>query len=210
MRILLLSKCIYFLFFLALLSNSCISPKTLDRSEIPPPYILSAGDGLIYDASITFKDFHASGLLVLKRIQTADYHVVLLSKFGPTIMEFKMDENGFKWIKTFDKLENKIVQNFIERDFRMILLSILENPKKVKKLKSSSDLLKYKIGGEIKAHIFIDPERNKVFYAENRRFINFFKTKVNFTYDKKEVPETITIKHNNMKMAINLNLLKKN
>ena len=192
---------------LILLLSSCASHKNSDRSEIPVPYISFAEDGLIYDASINYKEFQASGLLVLKQIKAAEYHVVLLSKFGPAIMEFKMNEKDFTWIKTFDKLENKLVQNFIERDFRMILLSMLENPEKINRLRSKSDHQKYKIKGEEKIHISIDPETNKVLYAENRGFINLFKTKVHFIYDTGEIPKAISIRHNNLKLNIDLDLL---
>lgn len=208
MRISPLNSCAWAI-FLILVLNSCASYPQLDRTEIPKPYIAFAEDGLIYDANITYKDFHASGLLVLKRIKPAAYHVVLLSKFGPAIMEFKMVGKDFQWIKTFDKLENRVVENFIERDFRMILLSTLENPTKIKKLKSGPNYRTYKLNGEIKAHILIAPETNNVLYVENRGFINFFKTKINFSYENDEIPRAISIRHNHLKLNINLNLLQK-
>lgn len=207
MRVLRLTKSIN-VFFLILFLSSCVTSQKPDRAEIPRPYISLAEDGLIYDASITYKDFQASGLLVLKRIKAEDYHVVLLSKFGPAIMEFKMDGTDLTWIKTFDKLQNQVVQNFIERDFRMILLSTLENPRKINQLRNTSTYRKYKLNGETKAHILIDPETKNVVYAENRGFINLFKTKIEFDYNNKDVPEAISIRHNNLKLNIDLNLLK--
>ncbi len=207
MRISLSNRCLCAIFLILLLS-SCASHQRLDNSELPKPYISLAQDGLLYDAAITYKDFHASGLLVLKRTKASAYHVVLLSKFGPAIMEFKMEGKNFTWIKTFDKLENKVVQNFIERDFKMILLSALENPGKVSRKASASDNHKYKLKGDIKAQIFIDPESNNVLYAENKGFINFFKTKINFSYEDSKIPEAISIKHNNLKLNIELNLLR--
>ena len=119
-----------------------------------------------------------------------------------------MDGTDLTWIKTFDKLQNQVVQNFIERDFRMILLSTLENPRKIKQLRNTSTYRKYKLNGETKAHILIDPETKNVVYAENRGFINFFKTKIKFDYNNKDVPEAISIRHNNLKLNIDLNLLK--
>ena len=207
MRISLLNSGLCALFFILLL-NSCASHQRLEKSELPKPYISLAQNGLLYDAAITYKDFHASGILVLKQIKAAEYHVVLLSKFGPAIMEFKMEGRDFTWIKTFDKLENKVIQNFIERDFKMILLSALENPEKVSRKASTSDYHKYNLKGEIKAQIAIDPKSNNVLYAENKVFFNFYKTKVNFSYEDSKIPQAISIRHNNLKLNIELNLLR--
>lgn len=188
------------------LLSACVSQNNLSKADLPPPYIVFDG-GLVYDAAIQYKTFFASGLLVLKRIRASEYHVALLSKFGPTIMEFKLDEAGFHWIKTFDKLENKLVEKFIERDFRMLLMTTLENPDKVKRRSKASGVEKYKLKGEVNSLVYVNPATGNVIYTENKGFINLFKTKVNFSYNEKEVPETILIEHNNLNSNITLQLL---
>ncbi|MFN6945338.1 MAG: hypothetical protein ACK4ND_10345 [Cytophagaceae bacterium] len=208
MRIFLLNK-VLFIVSLALGVSSCISGKQ-KNIDIPKPYITHATNGLIYDATFQYKDFQASGLLVLKQIEKSTYHVVLLSKFGPSIMEFKMNEKGITWIKSMEKMDKKVVEKIIERDFRMILLTMLEDPKKVKEINRNKEHLYYKVKKSLKVKAKIDPEAQRVLYAENKSHLNIFKTKATFTYGDHEIPENITLDHSHLKVNINLNLLKIN
>lgn len=208
MKISIFAKSLLLLAFLLTFSN-CTTQKST-HIALPLPYMVQASDGLIYDASFHYKEFHASGLLVLKRIAPSNYHVVLLSKFGPAIMEFTLDKKGITWIKTFDRLDKPMIKKFIAKDFSLILLSVLENPKKTKLVKVADQTLTYKVKDNKRAKLKLDAETNRVINAENKGFINLFKTKVAFTYKENDLPQNIAITHNNINLRIDLNLLKVN
>lgn len=192
---------------LILIMNGCALQKERSAS-LPNSYIAQSQNSLIYDATFRYKDFLASGLLVLKRIQPSYYHVVLLSKFGPTIMEFKLDDQGITWIKSFDQLNKKTVEKVIERDFRILLLSVLEAPEKVKLVDASDSTFTYKVKDNLSIKIEVDAQTNQVIYAENKGFPNPFKTIAQFTYKEKDIPQNIAVTHKNINLRIDLNLLK--
>ena len=196
---------------LLLLVTGCSgSRKSVGEVSLPLPYSALAAGGLVYDASFQYKDFQASGLLVIKRLEESQYHVVLVSKFGPSLMEFKLNREGIQWIKTFDQLKKKKVEKLLERDFRMLLLSALDNPKKVERQGQKDSLLLYKVKGVPNMQLRVDPTSKRVLYAENRGFVNPVKTKVSFSYQEQDIPQTISLKHTHVKMSLDLNLLKVN
>ncbi len=198
-----------FLLFFLLGLNACSTQKVA-ISSLPKPYMTLDHDGLVYDASFQYKDFQASGLLVMKRVQPSEYHVVLLSKFGPAIMEFKLDKEGITWIKTFDQLNRKMLNKFIAKDFNLLLLSILEQPKKAKFLKATNEMHSYKIKDGFKAKVKVNAATERIVYAETKGFLNLFKSKAKFTYKENDIPQNIEITHNNINLRIDMNLLKIN
>lgn len=198
-----------FIIFLLVGMNAC-SAKKVAVSSLPLSYMAQGHDGLVFDASFQYKDFQASGLMVMKRIQLYEYHVVLLSKFGPALMEFKLTKAGITWIKSFEQLEKRVLSKFIAKDFNLLLLSILEEPKKVKSLKANEDVLIYKIKDGSKAEIKVDADAGRVLYAENKGFPNLFKSKAKFTYGENDIPQNIEITHNNINLRIDMILLKVN
>lgn len=189
--------------------HACAAQKATVPT-LPMSYMAQDHDGLVYDASFQYKDFQASGLLVMKRLQQSEYHVVLLSKFGPALMEFKLDKKGMTWIKTFDQIDKKMLNRFIAKDFSLLMLSILEQPKKVKPLRCEEGVHSYKVKGGFKAKIKVDSGTDRVLYAETKGFPNLFKSKAKFTYKENDIPQNMEITHNNINLRIDMNLLKVN
>lgn len=199
------------LLLICLLTAACTPQKSPNNSTtLSRPYLPTANSVAVFDATFEYKDFLASGLLVMKKLDKATYHVVLLSKFGPAIMEFKLLEGGIEWIKTFEQLNKKSVEKLLEQDFRLLLLTMLEDPERVRPVKSTGEGLSYNVKSGLKARLRLDPQTKRVLYAENRKTFNPVKTKVYFEYGEGDVPQLIRLKHNNIKMSLNLKLLKSN
>ncbi|WMJ72404.1 hypothetical protein RCC89_04395 [Cytophagaceae bacterium ABcell3] len=174
---------------------------------MPDPYITLLNKGLVYNATFNYKESQVSGLLVLKRTGVSSYHVVMLSKPGPTLMEFTLDQDGLTWIKTFERLEEKKLTKLIENDFRMLLLDVLENPSKVKKVKTENDKTIFKMADGTR--LKVDNTANRVLTAQNKSFLNFISTKATFSYRENEIPQTIFLAHNIMNLSLELELLPK-
>ena len=192
---------------LLLLSACASAEKRISPAALPLPYIAQASGGVVYDATFRYKDFQASGLLVMKQLQEGEYHVVLLSKMGPSLMEFKLNREGIQWIKTFEQLRKKSAEELLERDFRVLLLSTLETHHHVHPQTKRGRLKQYKIDGKPGLKILVEPETNRVMYAENRGFLNPVKTKVHFRYGEGSIPREIQLLHRNLRMSMELRLL---
>lgn len=191
------------------LLQACTAQKHLeDSSLLPAPYLAQPNEGLIYNAAFCYKDFHASGLLVMKRMEPSVYHVVLLSKFGPSLMEFKLYEDSIHWIKTFEQLQKKSVEKLMERDFRLLLLSELDHPKTIRSVRNQNSKPIFCVKGAMKSKVVMEPETKRVLYSENRQWFNPVKTKTYFQYDQQPVPSKISLEHSHVNMSLELNLLK--
>ncbi len=199
MRNLKLNKPAIFLFFCAIFIWNQLNAQ----SKIPEPYINHATEGLIYNASFFYKDFSVSGLLVIKK-QPAGYHVVLLAKMGPTLMDFIITDESVIWKKAVKSLDNGLVTRQMEKDFRIMLLTPLENPRKVKVKKKN----RFKVKKAITLIIETDEEGKRIKKAKTKRFGNFFKTFVTYHYtDENLVPNQMLLRHRTIKLKIELNQL---
>ena len=176
---------------------------------IPKSYLASAPNGLVYDASMRYKDFQASGLLVMKNIKRGHYHVAFVSKMSPTIMEFLLTPTTIEWKKTLEGMDRKIVRKLIERDFRLLTLSVLDNPKKIKQIKNHLKEPTYRVRTNTTTKLIIDQD-SKVISAETRSLINPVKTFVEYKQYKDSVPNQLTLRHRNIKMRLKLQLLQTN
>lgn len=125
-------------------------------------------------------------------------------------MEFRLDNKGITWIKTFEQINKKMINKFIAKDFKILMLSILEQPKKVKSLQAKEGVHSYKVKDGFKAKIKVESGTEHVLYAETKGFPNLFKSKVKFTYEENDIPQNIVLTHNNINLRIDLNLLKVN
>jgi hypothetical protein len=203
------SKLLALCLLLCLLGGCSTVKKEAAAVTLPQSYMAGVAGGVVYNATFRYKDFQASGLLVAKRVQPSEYHVVLLSKFGVSLMEFKLNEAGIQWIKTFEQLGKKRVTEMLERDFRVLLLSGLDKPRKLKLQKQEGEVLTFKLKGATGLRLRADAKTGRVLYAENRGFINPVKTKVSFLYKNDgDIPEEILLRHSNVAMSLDLNLLK--
>ncbi|HNP19752.1 MAG TPA: hypothetical protein PKL31_15040 [Fulvivirga sp.] len=173
------------------------------QSKIPEPYINHASEGLIYNASFYYKDFSVSGLLVMKK-QPTGYHVVLLAKMGPTLMDFIITDEDVIWKKAVKSLDNGLVTSQMEKDFRIMLLTPLENPRKIKVKKRN----RFKVKKAITLIIETDTEGKRIKKAKTKRFGNFFKTFVSYHYmGDNLVPDQMRLRHRMIKLRIELNQL---
>ncbi|WP_040496663.1 hypothetical protein [Fulvivirga imtechensis] len=172
---------------------------------LPSSFLTAAGGSLVYDVSLDYKEQHISGLLVAKE-EEHGYHVVLLSKLGLKVMEFMLTPDGLNWIKTFDRLDKRMIKKALHQDFSVLYLMPLHNPEKVRLKKNN----KVKIKKCIKLQVQLSDDHKRVIKAETKNFINFFKTKVIFYYiNDDDIPDEICLTRNNVKMKIYMNLLKR-
>lgn len=170
------------------------------QAQVPLPFTHMAQDALVYDASIDFGDRHLSGLMVVKYTEPA-YHVVLITKVGFTLMEFILHPDSLEWKKRMPGKQRKSMLKAFEKDFRLLLLTPLYNPEKIKQKRENYYVLKkdIRIGAEIST------ELKRVILAETKGFPNLFKSKATFEYaGEAAIPATITLNRRFLKFSIEM------
>jgi hypothetical protein len=198
MRFLLISICF--------LIVSCVSyPKKqnfqLDHSvskNIVNPYFSDGLKDYVYKASIEVYDNTFGGLLIIKKVSAQEHRVVFTTEMGNKLFDFSFFEDDFKVNFILDEFNKKIFINILKKDFYVL---ITEN---LKVLNTYSD------GNN---HVFeTSINRNSYFYYLNDNALSQVirskngKEKVLFLF--KEISgnfaNQIFIKHNNIKLEINL------
>ena len=189
-----------FLFF-SILYILIVAQASAQDDELPKPYINYADNGLIYNTVFTYREHSFSGLMVVKKEGEA-YRVVLLSKLGPSIMDFLIADGELTWNKVPKGMERAVIRRIMAKDFSIMLLTDLQNPEKVKEKKNG-----YKIKGDNTIKIKLTAD-NKVREAETKNNFTFLKTYASFFYTNSDpVPDEICVNHRYIKMKMEMKLL---
>lgn len=171
-------------------------------TQLPKPFINYTDNGLIYNTVFEYKEYSFSGLMVIKK-QGDDYRIMLLSKLGPTIMDFSLTQTGLIWHKVPKGMESAVIKNVMEHDFSLILLKDLENPKRIRKTKKG-----YKVKANHKIRVKTD-NIDRIIEVRTQQTLALLKTKAVFFYtDDDELPDEICVSHRYVKMRMEMQLLK--
>lgn len=174
-------------------------------TELPQTYLSTSTDNVVFDMSMSYKDYYGSGLLVLKRESKSNYHGVFLSKVGLKLMEFRIIDGVFEWVKLLAFFDKRTTRKMMERDFSMLMLSDIDNLKKVKKINPRSGLERFKIWSNNKLVVGVND--GKIVYSENRKILNFTKTKITYLFGKNNTPKSVSLAHRTIKVILQLELL---
>lgn len=172
------------------------------QNELPKSFLGPQKEGVVYNATFFYKEHQVSGLFVAKKVEDS-YHVLLLSKMGPTLLNVLIKPDGVVWNKNIEFLEKRALKKALIKDIRLMLLTPLDNTRKIKHKKGST----YKVKNHINIKLNL-LDNNRVAQAENRGFINFFKSFVTYKYTgEAKIPEQIKLRHRNIKLKIELKYL---
>lgn len=199
MNFFLKSSCFIFI----LLSAFQVNSQT--GISIPKTYLQGIEDNLVYDMSISYKDYYGSGLLVMKRNTLAEYHGIFLSKIGLKIMEFTIKEGKFEWVKLIEFMNKKAIRKIMERDFSMLMLIDLDHIEKIKKTKVKNGVEYFKVLATRK--LMLEVKNERIHKEENRGGLNLTKTKITFYYGKNNTPKSVSLTHRNIDLKLELKLL---
>ncbi|MBL3656832.1 hypothetical protein [Fulvivirga sediminis] len=176
--------------------------KTRAQEFLTPNSFLDSGKPLVYNAVFQYKEYSFSGLMVLKK-QEEDYRVVLLSKLGPTIMDFLLTENGLEYITAPEVMKKKIVANLMEQDFDLLVLQKLEDEQKIRNKGKG-----FKVKGKQPIKIMLDEEA-RIIEAKTNKFFSILKSRALFYHTNDDaIPDEICLSHKFVKMKIEMNLLR--
>ncbi|MHA7057013.1 hypothetical protein ACWGOQ_0007330 [Aquimarina sp. M1] len=207
MRFFLISICIVSVFSckVATVENFTKSELTA-RDKIENPYFSNQKIDYVYKADITIYGNEFSGILILKKIDLQNHRMVFTSQFGSTFFDIEFKKGAYKINSIVEQLDRKIILNTLIRDFSLLVkekatvVEIFHN-KEYNVLKNQEDNRSnyyfYNQSGFGLDKIIHTTKRNEKFT------IHFN----NISEDK--VAKNIRIDHQNIKLNLVLNFLKK-
>lgn len=167
-------------------------------------YAYDVGKGRVYDADINFKQFQASGLMVINQTKEGT-RIDLLSKVGNTLLSCTLTPEKVIWEKFFlDIKPKKHHKKGVEKSFRMMLLLDLAKAKTVTPNKNNV----FKVRGKLNGKYTLNESHSHVIYARQKCWLNLFRRKVALQYvAENPLPEHIELTHGIFNFDIVLNLL---
>jgi len=176
------------------------------EDAVKNPYFANSAIDYVYKADIAVYGNEFSGILILKKTGIQKHRIVFTSQFGSTFFDLEFENGEHKVNSIVEQLNRKIILNTLVRDFSLLIrekgtvaesyyndrYNVLENQKNKRSnyyFYNQSDLSLHKIVHATK---------------RQEKFMIFFKD-----VSEDQVAKNIRIDHKNIKLNIELNLLKK-
>jgi len=199
-----------FLIVILLLSSlfftfSCSRYKKIPQSKYNVNQVItpfdSSFDKILFKSKIYFYKKYFTGLLFIKQTAKHNFRIVFISEIGKKIFDFELNNKKFDVKYIMPVIDKKILIKTLHKDFVLMLLSDVTYTKKITAYKNDS-LTLYKVKNNYGRN-FIYYKTKKLVLLENANKIRKI-IKINYTDYKNNFPQTINIKHKNIKLKLNL------
>lgn len=199
-------------FLSCLLLSSCSLKTTeglrqvsFNKVEIENPYFSNAEIDYVYKAKIQLYGKNFGGILIIKKLGLNNHRVVFTTEFGSKLFDFQFEGDLFTKHFVVEDLDKKFIINILRKDFELL---VNENAKLLE-VYESKNLKVYKTQAEKGFNFyFLDDESEKL-----KKIVHTSKSKekvvIDFISAEKNIADTISIKHKNIKLGIDLEKFKK-
>jgi len=208
MRNLLLSSFLAFVFGACSLGHY---KKLLPATETVPlkPIFGDYFSSFLFKTNITVygKDF--SGLLVTKQLKPNDYRVIFTTELGMKLFDFEFTDSAFTVQYCVPQFNRPALLKTIQQDIEVLLMNKLKTlPAQPLRDEKNTYLVYKQSDGKFCNYYFKDSNKNqlvKIEHAKGQR------KKTTFVLDNysDDIPGKIQIQHHDIKLKIELALLKK-
>jgi hypothetical protein len=201
--------------FLAIFLSACsfghykrLSPAATDTLSLKPIF----GDhfnSFLFKTNIHIygKDF--SGLLVTKQLKPADYRVIFTTELGMKLFDFEFTDSAFTVQYCVPQFNRPALLKTIQQDIEIILMTKLKNhPLQAFTDKQDMYLVFKQPEGKFSNYYFTDKKNKQVVKIEHAKG-QLKKTTFALNNYSDDIPGLIHIQHHDLKLTIELALLKK-
>jgi len=186
--------------------QSCVISdfKTVSKTYDYKKILSETGKSYVYRTRIHLYDNNFSGLIIIKR-QEKGHRIVFLNEIGMKFFDIELLPYSYKIHHIFKPMNKKMLIKLLVSDFNFILMNDIKNENKfLKEKKSEKVALKPK---KVKNIYYFD--NNSLLPKEAFKYSVFRKTTfLNYKNYNDVIPQKISIKHKNIKFAMELNFIK--
>lgn len=199
--------------FLSIIALTSCSLKTTEglrqvpfsKTEIENPYFSNLEIDYVYKSKIEVYGKNLGGILIIKKTAAASHRVVFTTEFGSKLFDFQFEGDTFTKNFVVEDLDKKFIVNILKDDFKML---VNENAKVLEVYESKNKKIYKTQAGERFNFYFLDDKSERL-----EKIVNTSKTKekveIDFISSDGKTADTIAIKHNNIKLTIDLEKFKK-
>jgi hypothetical protein len=202
--------------FIALILSGCTFGhygklrKVANEGPAAPKSIFGENfNSFLFKTNITVygKDF--SGLLITKQMSPEDYRVIFTTELGMKLFDFEFKDTSFTLHYCVPQFNKPKLLKTIQEDIKIILMNDIKGKtfEKLTDPKGTSIIYKAK-EDKLYNYYFVEKSTGQLSKIEHsKKHVK----KIIFTFNnyQNDFPSAIVIKHYNIKLKIELNLLKK-
>jgi hypothetical protein len=176
-----------------------------NKIEVENPYFSNPEIDYVYKAKIEVYKKNFGGILIIKKLGPENHRIVFTTEFGSKLFDFQFEGDTFTKHFVVEDLDKKFIINILEEDFKLLVneratvLAVYESKNHRIYKTTSDDRFNF---------YFLEDNSEKL-----QKVVNTTKTKekieIDFVSSSKKIADTIVIKHNNIKLKIDLEKLKK-
>lgn len=175
------------------------------KSEVENPYFSNAEIDYVYKAKIEVYGKNFGGILILKKLGPENHRVVFTTEFGSKLFDFQFEDDTFTKHFVVEDLDKKFIVNILKDDFKLLM----NEKAKVLAVYETKNQRIYKTQTDERFNFyFLEGVSEKLL-----KIVNTSKTKekveVHFTSSDGKIADIIAIKHNNIKLKIDLDKFKR-
>lgn len=194
-----------FLVSCSLKTTEGLRQVSTEITEIENPYFSNPEIDYVYKAKIEIYGKNLGGIVIIKKIGKKNHRVVFTTEFGSKLFDFEFEGDTFTKNYMLPDLDKKFITNILRVDFKLL---INENMMVSEAFNSENySVFKTEMGNRFVFYFFGNAEN------QLQKIIKTSKTKekveIDFTSTEENIAETIAIKHNNIKLKIDLEKFKK-
>ncbi len=185
--------------------NNADLNKSIGQNIINAP-LNSGYNTLLYKAKVKLYSKTYSGLFLFKHSpKTKIHNVVFLSEVGLTLFELKYENNSFEVVKMSAIFKNDKAAVALMSDLEMVICDIYE--KENVKLVDGEDSKSLKKTRKRSLNYYIYNSNNEIYKIKKNGLLKGLD--IELQQYENQIPKSIIFNHKNIKLNINLSLLKR-
>ncbi|MDN3723345.1 hypothetical protein QRD02_03045 [Aequorivita sp. SDUM287046] len=199
-------------FFSIFIFSSCALKTTeglrqvhFNEITVENPYFSNAKIDYVYKAKIEVYRKNFGGILIIKKIAADNHRIVFTTEFGSKLFDFQFEGDTFTKHFVVEDMDKKFIVNILKEDFKIL---VNESAKVLAVYESKNQRIYKTESGDRFNFYFLDETSEQL-----EKIVNTSKTKEKVTIDYNsadgKIADTISIKHNNIKLKIDLEKFKK-
>lgn len=171
---------------------------------IENPYFSNPEIDYVYKAKIEVYSKNFGGILIVKKTGTESHRVVFTTEFGSKLFDFQFEGDTFTKNYVVEEMDRKFIINILKDDFRLLVKEKAE----ILELYSSENQYAFKTQHKARFNFYFFEKQTGVL----QKIVNTSKTRekveIVFASSEGKIADTIVLKHNNIKLKIDLEKFK--
>ncbi len=210
MKNLLLSNIILLFFSACSIAHYGSLAKIKDADNTPPSSLFGENfNSYLFKTNIRVYGRDFSGLLITKQLEPNDYRVIFTTELGMKLFDFEFKDTAFTLHYCVPQFNRPKLLSTIQQDISILLMNDLKG-KSILSLIGKNSFYKIKRidTGKYSNYYFFEKDSNRLIKIEHSKR---FTKKIVFmlTEYQENFPNTIIIKHSNIRLKIELKRLRK-